>query len=105
MEVDADPGSGSELPCMRIHCTVYIYGIQYFDVWTVGDAVAAAGLGADELGFQLPTSQSVIDLPINTGNHAATEIRYNRLIPYSYSVGHGLGYLKIYYFSNLASKL
>ena len=81
MEVDADPGSGSALPCMRIHCTVYIYGIQYFDVWTVGDAVAAAGLGADELGFQMPTSQSVIDLPINTGNHAATEIRYNRLIP------------------------
>ena len=26
-------------------------------------AVAAAGLGAEELGFQLPSSQSSIDLP------------------------------------------
>jgi hypothetical protein len=40
----------------------------------VGDAVAAAGLGADDLGFQLPAAQSAIDMPI-TSNHGATEIR------------------------------
>jgi len=40
----------------------------------VGDAVAAAGLGADDLGFQLPSAQSAIDMPI-TSNHGATEIR------------------------------
>jgi hypothetical protein len=67
------------LKTMSISCVCFItlnrsefYMRRY--LCAVGDAVAAAGLGADDLGFQLPAAQSAIDMPI-TSNHGATEIR------------------------------